>query len=126
VIRKPSVLARRLLASLFLLAACSEGTGPRTSQLEHTSQNSSLLGEVLDAHGIIAGKIPGGFLVNPALRLTPLAADISWSFLAGPLGATSTNDATGLTIVVPPGALSTTEIITVTALAGPAVAMIFV
>jgi hypothetical protein len=127
VIRKPSVLARRLLASLFLLAACSESTGPRTSQLDQGGQSSSLLGETLDSHGVIAGVLPGGagFLVNPALRLTPLVADISWSFIAGPLGATSTNAATGLTVDIPAGALSTTQIITVTALAGPAVAYRF-
>jgi hypothetical protein len=47
---------------------------------------------------------------------------VSWTFTAGPGGAVSSNSAVGLTIVVPAGALSTTETITVTALAGAPVA----
>jgi hypothetical protein len=63
--------------------------------------------------------------VNPALRATPLISNVTWSFVAGPAGAVSTDPATGLTITVPDGALSTTTTITVTALAGAAVAYRF-
>lgn len=126
VIHKPSFIGRTLLLSLLVLAACSEGTGPGSSAgIRNNSQNSSLLATVDDPGGVVLGKVPGGFLVTPALRLTPLAADVSWSFVAGPLGATSTDAGTGLTVVVPPGALSTTQTITVTALAGAATAYRF-
>ena len=64
-------------------------------------------------------------LVDPVERATPLAEDLSWTFEAGPGGATSSNPAVGLTIVVPAGALSGTTTITVTALAGTHVAYRF-
>ena len=58
-------------------------------------------------------------------RLTPLSKDVSWSFVAGPNGATSRNSATGLTVVVPQGALAANTTITVKALAGSVVAYEF-
>ncbi len=58
-------------------------------------------------------------------RLTPLANDVTWSFVAGPNGATSRNSATGLTVVVPQGALAANTTITVKALAGSVVAYEF-
>ena len=58
-------------------------------------------------------------------RSTALATDVSWSFVAGPLGAVSLNPDVGLTVSVPAGALSTTQTITVTALAGSEVAYRF-
>jgi hypothetical protein len=66
-----------------------------------------------------------GLLVAPVQRATPLASDVSWSFSAGPGGATSTNSSVGLTIAIPSGALSSTQTITVTALAGSPVAYKF-
>lgn len=71
---------------------------------------------------------PGGarlIALTAVRRSAPLANDVTWSFTAGPLGATSTNPAVGLTVTVPEGALATTETITVTALAGDAVAYRF-
>ena len=58
-------------------------------------------------------------------RLTPLANDVTWSFVAGPNGATSRNSATGLTVVIPQGALAANTTITVKALAGSVVAYEF-
>jgi len=64
-------------------------------------------------------------LVPPVQRATPLVADMTWSFSAGPTGAVSQNADAGLTVVVPEGALASTATITVTALAGSAVAYRF-
>lgn len=72
-----------------------------------------------------SGSLLGISLVPPVHRTTPLASDISWTFTAGPLGATSSNAATGLSVIIPAGALATTQTITVTALAGDAVAYRF-
>lgn len=58
-------------------------------------------------------------------RLTPLSKDVTWSFVAGPNGATSRNSATGLTVVIPQGALAANTTITVKALAGSVVAYEF-
>ncbi len=63
-----------------------------------------------------------GLLIPPVTRNTPLASDVVWSFTAGPGGAVSINRAVGLTIYIPSGALSSTQTITVTALAGSPVA----
>lgn len=58
-------------------------------------------------------------------RLVPLSAPVTWSFVASPLGSKSTNLATGLTVIVPAGAVSTNTTITVTAEAGAPVAYDF-
>lgn len=63
-----------------------------------------------------------GMLIPPVTRNTPLASDVVWSFTAGPDGAVSINRAVGLAINIPSGALSSTQTITVTALAGSPVA----
>ena len=72
-----------------------------------------------------AGKLLGLQLLPPVHRTTPLAAPVSWSFTATPWGTVSSNSAVGLTVIVPYGALSTTQTITVTALPGNAVAYSF-
>jgi hypothetical protein len=79
-----------------------------------------LLGPVLD---IITRLVDG--LIAPLTRTLALDNDISWSFVAGPGGAFSSNSRVGLTISIPQGALTTTRIITVTALEGNAVAYKF-
>lgn len=58
-------------------------------------------------------------------RLVPLALPVKWSFVASPLGSRSSNLLTGLTVVVPPGAVSVPTTITVTAEAGVPVAYDF-
>lgn len=61
-------------------------------------------------------------LIPPVTRNTPLPSDVVWSFTAGPAGAVSSNSAVGLTVTIPANALSTTQTITVRALAGRNVA----
>lgn len=58
-------------------------------------------------------------------RLVPLSAPVTWSFVASPLGSKSTNLTTGLTVIVPAGAVSVPTTITVTAEAGAPVAYDF-
>lgn len=98
-----------LLTSLLLVSSCSpEGSTPTGPGLSSVRTQRSVI---------------GGLLVVE--RTTPLASDITWSFTAGPLGATSSNAEAGLTVTIPAGALATTETITVTALAGSAAAYRF-
>ena len=92
-------------------AACTDSSHSPTAPVQASrSSSASLLG--LD-------------LVPPVHRTTPLASDVTWSFTAGPAGAVSTNSAVGLTVIIPWGALSSTQTITVTALAGSPVAYRF-
>jgi hypothetical protein len=58
-------------------------------------------------------------------RTVPLPAEVTWTFIVGPAGGISSNAAVGLTVVVPWGALSSVQTITVTALEGSAVAYRF-
>src|SRR5262245_24948257 len=106
------------MAATLVGTGCSDTSAP-LAPLEAGPQQSSnaLLGDVL---GLVTR-----LLVPPVRRTTPLADDITWSFTAGPLGATSYNPGVGLTIVIPPGALSSTKTITVTSLEGSPVAYKF-
>lgn len=58
-------------------------------------------------------------------RLTPLALPVQWSFVASPTGSQSSNVLTGLTVIVPAGAVSVPTVITVTAEAGAPLAYDF-
>jgi len=66
-----------------------------------------------------------GLLIAPVKRNTPLASDVVWSFYAGSGGGYTSNSSVGLTVSIPPGALSNTVKITVTALEGAPVAYRF-
>jgi hypothetical protein len=101
-------------AGAWLAASCTEASSPTAPAFSHGSAQTSLLGGLLN--------VARGLLVSPLQRKQPLADDVSWSFYAGPGGATSSNSAVGLTVSIPSGALATTTKITVTALAGSAVA----
>jgi hypothetical protein len=97
-------------------AGCAESVTSVNPQ--HVSATSnSLLGELTSTLT--------SALVSPVERRTPLPADVSWSFTAGPSGAFSMNSSVGLMIQIPPGALTSTQTITVTALAGSPVAYKF-
>ena len=96
------------VATALVFAACRDAGV--TAPIAPTSQSASLLGLTAAA---------------PVTRNIPLANDVTWSFTAGSGGATSTNSAVGLTVTVPPGALSDPITITVTALAGAPVAYQF-
>src|SRR4051794_32762866 len=71
--------------------------------------------------GLVGGLVGGvvntvtslvNLLVGVVERVVPLSRDVSWSFYAGPGGAQSSNSNVGLSIVVPPGALTKTVKIT--------------
>jgi hypothetical protein len=107
------------LATLLVVSACADTdsiTAPRS-----VGQQSALLGDLVDGTVSTVGNI----LMQPLHRNTPLAAPVTWSFVAGPGGATSSNSATGLTISIPSGALASSVTITVTAVEGTAVAYAF-
>src|SRR5437764_15235373 len=100
--------------SLLLLSSCTTSDAP-------SAPNRA------PAHDLLTG-IVGSLtttLVAPISRAAALPADVSWSFVAGPDGARSTNAALGITITIPRGALASTQMITVTAPAGSAIAYEF-
>jgi hypothetical protein len=107
------------LATLLVVSACADTDS--ISAPRPVDQQSALLGDVLD--GTVS--TVGNTLMSPLLRTTPLAAPVTWSFVAGPGGTTSSNGATGLTVSIPSGALSSNVTITVTAVEGTAVAYAF-
>ena len=117
-----------LFVAALLAVACADATAPAPDRLQQRApEQSALLGGLLDGllgDGGIVGQLVDA-LLPPVNRNVPLASDISWSFWAGPAGATSYNSALGLTIAIPRGALATTQRITVTALKGSAVAYKF-
>lgn len=102
-----------LLGSFLVVASCTDagryptGTAPADRSIYRSGVASSLL------------------QLTAVDRATTLEHDVTWSFTAGPDGAVSRNDEVGLTIVIPEGALASTETITVTALAGAPVAYRF-
>ncbi|HEY7235783.1 MAG TPA: hypothetical protein VH539_16630 [Gemmatimonadaceae bacterium] len=68
---------------------------------------------------------PRSARVHPLYRQTGLAAELRWGFDVGPAGTIARNPATGLTITVPAGAVSTPTHITVIALRGEPLAYRF-
>jgi hypothetical protein len=106
-----------VLASGLALAACSDRITTPPAAIDRGGEQSSLLG------GLLGGVTQ--LLFAPLQRNTPLAQDVAWSFTVGPAGGSSSNSAVGLTVSIPPNALSTTKTITVTALAGSNVAYRF-
>lgn len=98
----------RLLA-IFLVAGCAgDATAPGTATPPEPSS-------------ALAGLLP----VRGVTRSTPLATDISVSAVIGQQGGTITIPEAGLTLVVPPNAVSSDVKFTATALAGRAVAYDF-
>ena len=82
-----------------------------------TQPSNSLLGGLLGGVIGTVGKLLN-IVVTLVERPTALSQDIVWSFDAGPGGAISGNRQAGLSITVPPGALSKDVRITVTVKAG--------
>lgn len=103
-------------AVALMLSSCSESSNTTMPRLASSSA-SGLLGGLTNTLTSL--------LVQPVQRTTPLASDVTWSFVAGPGGATSTNSAVGLTVAIPSGALGSQQTITVTALAGAPIAYKF-
>lgn len=108
-----------VVATVALLAACADG-GKSFSTAPDRASGSG-------AHALLDGATGTltNLLIAPVTRDAPLASDISWSFTVGPAGGSSGNSTAGLAIWVPAGALSSTQTITVTALAGSPVAYKF-
>jgi hypothetical protein len=102
------------VATALVISACSDMavTAPAAPMASEQS-SSNLLG---------LGGLLGLQSIAPVTRNTPLAENVSWSFTVGSGGATSSNSAVGLTIHVPPGAVSSSTTITVTALQGATLA----
>jgi hypothetical protein len=126
---------KRPVKLLFVAALCAgmtatacgdtSPTAPAVADISaRQSEEQQLLGGLI---GTVIGLLGfvGDFLVPPVQRTTPLAEDVSWSFTVGSGGGSSSNSAVGLSIVVPSGALSSTQTITVTALKGSMVAYKF-
>jgi hypothetical protein len=115
------IKAAVLTTMLVLVSGCGDvsrlPTTPVSSTAVPGAGQGQLLGEVVDELTRT--------LVAPLHRTSPLSAPVSWSFVVGPNGATSTNSAAGLTISVPRGALKANVTITVTALEGSEVAYRF-
>ena len=114
-LRPLSRIGARLL-SIFLLAGCARDI---TSPVEPTAAipaqpSASLLGG-------LSGLLP----VLGVTRNAPLAKDISVSATIGKAGGTLTIADAGLTLVVPPGAVTTNTKFTATAVAGRLVAYEF-
>jgi hypothetical protein len=106
-----------LVAATSLVAvACSDAsrsfpTGPDRATRVAKESPSNLLGGVL------------GLLIAPVKRNSPLANDVVWSFYASPTaGGYTSNSSLGLTVAIPPGAVTQTVKITVTAMKGAPVA----
>lgn len=116
-----SLLVGMSVIVAFVVSACGDTATTAPSLQRSTAGPSSLLG--INLGGTV--NTLTSLLVAPVTRNTPLQSDVSWTFTAGPGGAVSSNSDVGLTIVVPYGALSSTQTITVTALAGAPVAYRF-
>lgn len=112
------VASAALLASTLVLG-CSDRmpSAPPAGSLAPTKQSNSLLGGLI---GGVVGTVNNllNIVVTLVTRPTALSQDIVWSFDAGPGGAISANRQAGLSINVPPGALSQNVRITVTVKAG--------
>jgi hypothetical protein len=111
-----NIVGAALIASA-VVAGCADRApsaplGPAASQ-----PSQSLLGGLL---GGVVGTVTKllNIVVTLVTRPTALQQDIVWSFDAGPGGVVSANRAAGLSIAVPPGALSQNVHITVTVKAG--------
>jgi hypothetical protein len=103
------------IAATVAMAACADSsTGPTRYSAPAAGQpDASLLGSLLTPANVVT-------------RTAPLAANITASAVVTPSGGgIVTIPAAGLTVVVPPGAVSSTMTITVTALAGNLVAYDF-
>ena len=102
-----------------LAVGCSDRmpSAPQAASPVPTQQSNSLLGGLL---GGVIGTVSKllNIVVTLVERPTALSQDVVWSFDAGPGGAISANRQAGLSIAVPPGALSKSVRITVTVKAG--------
>ena len=103
------------LVSVFLLAGCARDAATPLEPDNNTSNISSTTStEQFDQSASILGLLP----VRGVTRLVPLMQNIPVSALIGPDGGTISIPEAGLTLVVPPGAVTSSTKFTATALAG--------
>jgi hypothetical protein len=118
--RLVALLGLALGLTLFA-GACSSDRSPLAptppAAAPTAGPEQGLIGGLL---GGVSGTVSGllNATVSVVTRSSSLDRDVSWSFDAGPKGAISHNKQTGLTMTVPPGALTKTVRITVTARRG--------
>src|SRR5690348_3474416 len=100
-----------------VVVGCADRTPSAPLTPTATQPSKSLLGGLI---GGVVGTVNSllNIVVTLLTRPAPLQQDIVWSFYAGPGGAVSANRTAGLSITVPPGALSQSTRITVTVKAG--------
>jgi len=109
--------AALLLSSIAVGCSDRMPSAPQVESRVPTQQSNSLLGGLL---GGVIGTVSKllNIVVTLVERPTALSQDVVWSFDAGPGGAISANRQAGLSIAIPPGALSKSVRITVTVKAG--------
>ena len=120
-------MRKRLLgvvSAALMVSALAVGCGDRMPSAPQAGTNHAVAPASKSLLGGLIGGVIGtvnnllNIVVTLVQRPTALQQDIVWSFDAGPGGTISANRAAGLSITVPPGALSQTVRITVTVKAG--------
>lgn len=120
-------MRKRLLgvvSAALMVSALAVGCSDRMPSAPQASGNRAVAPASKSLLGGLIGGLVGtvnnllNIVVTLVTRPTTLQQDIVWSFYAGPGGTISANSAAGLSITVPPGALSQTVRITVTVKAG--------
>lgn len=103
------------LVSVFLLAGCArDAATPLEPDNDTNNISSTTSTEQFEQSASILGLLP----VRGVTRLVPLMQNIPVSALIGPDGGTISIPEAGLTLVVPPGAVTSSTKFTATALAG--------
>jgi len=100
-----------------LLASCSTSEGPVAPAPTAAPSSAPDL--------LLKGILTEPTTVTSLKRTTPLATSVSASAYIGPLGGAISVPGTGLSVVIPPLALSSRQLITITALPGSDVAYEF-
>jgi hypothetical protein len=113
-LRFPAVLVVAVAATLAVSACSNESPSGPAPVAAPAAASQSLLGGLL---GSTSTKT-----IIPVLRTTPLASDITVSQTIGPLGGTIAIPGAGLTLVVPPLAVSRSTNFAITARKGSYVA----
>lgn len=108
----PARLVAMVAVAVFAVACATEGPTTPAFDAGHTGPARTVLGNT-------------SITVTTLQRATPLASPISVSKTIGPLGGSIAIPAAGLSVTVPPLAVAKATTITVTALAGRAVAYEF-
>jgi len=109
------------LCSAFLLAGCARDAATPLEPDTNTSTSSAVSTEQFQQSATLLGLLP----VRGVTRVVPLKQNIAVSAVIGQDGGTISIPDAGLTLVVPPGAVTSSTNFTATALAGRLVAYEF-